>query len=816
MPLGTDDPEAIGGYRLVDRLGSGGMGVVFLARSSSGREVAVKVVHEQYATDATFRTRFRQEVAAARRVSGAFTAPVVDADAEARRPWMATLYVPGPTLAERLKDSGPLDRVELRQLALGLVEALRDIHRVEVVHRDLKPANVLLADDGPKVIDFGISRAAESQGLHLTATGHVMGTPPFMSPEQLSRPREVGPASDVFSLGTLLVYAAVGRGPFDADSPYMTAYQVVNDEPDLTGVPEDFRPVVARCLAKKPEERPELTELAVLFAGLGETQEFLALKEAGAPGAGAKGAAKGAAKNGTGGGTKGGAKGGAKEGVGGGGPRGDVTAPAGGRVRTRLRRRVRGHGVALAVTAVITLGGVTGGLLAYGGMDGDGTYVDEGGSPASPRAAAGKGTKAPLLPLPVGWKPWQTTLTAPAGNEDKKSGPEGVPLNSIGCVVEGTAAFCGGDSVTTVRIDTATGATVWRAAPPPAVDPSVSIGSSVPIGVENGVVLITEPTPDDRQRVTALDADNGKRLWTRPSSSLESEIVGVVLDGLAVTVGADDRTVTARDLRTGERRWESRLATRLSCRIQVVLAELYAFCGDAEGGPHREVVHLAKGDGRTRKTAEPAGGDAVLGSVGGRLAFPVWREGLVGEFDSSVVTGILLVDPATRAQTTVKLSAEWRGMPVLLADTLYFVRQNGTVAAVSPLTGKTLWERDTSVEQLGPPTADKVDGTLYLASASGRVVALDPKTGEPLWETGAHSDHDTVMGGLRSRVYRAGRALIVISTGGVVFTIDPNDPERAAVPPDGGTGEKPSGGSGGSSGGGESGPRAPAKAPLGA
>lgn len=252
-------PEYAGHYRLESCLGSGGMGVVHLARSTSGMRVAVKVVHARYAMDPEFRGRFRQEVAAARRVSGAFTAPVVDADPEGGRPWMATLYIPGPTLSEQVKRNGPMDPDQSRRLMAGLAEALRDIHRVGVVHRDLKPSNVLLAEDGPKVIDFGISRPRDSELR--TETGKLIGTPPFMAPEQFRRPREVGPAADVFALGSLMVHATTGRGPFDSDSPYVVAYQVVHDEPDLTGVPESLAPLVLRCLAKEPDDRPTPDEL---------------------------------------------------------------------------------------------------------------------------------------------------------------------------------------------------------------------------------------------------------------------------------------------------------------------------------------------------------------------------------------------------------------------------------------------------------------------------------------------------------------------------------------------------------------------------
>lgn len=198
MTLRENDPRSVGGYRIESRIGSGGMGVVYLGRSASGRAVAVKVVHTRYADNAEFRARFRQEIVAARRVSGAFTAPVVDADPDAERPWMATAFVPGPTLAERVAEAGPLDWPALRRLGTELAEALREIHRAEVVHRDLKPSNVLLlegeGDDGAaRVIDFGISRAASSDVR--TQTGMVMGSPPFMAPEQFSRPARSAPPS---------------------------------------------------------------------------------------------------------------------------------------------------------------------------------------------------------------------------------------------------------------------------------------------------------------------------------------------------------------------------------------------------------------------------------------------------------------------------------------------------------------------------------------------------------------------------------------------------------------------------------------------
>ncbi|MEV6191571.1 serine/threonine-protein kinase [Streptomyces sp. NPDC051920] len=254
----------IGPYRIVGRLGSGGMGWVYLGRSPAGREVAVKVVRAELAAEPEFRERFAREVAAARVVSGAYTAAVVDADTEAELPWLATLYVPGPSLAEAVQTDGPLPEPQVRRLGAGLVEALQAIHAARVVHRDLKPANVLLASDGPRVIDFGISRVDGAPSL--TQIGVVVGTPPFMSPEQI-RGAKVGPESDVFSLGGVLVYALTGRPPHGGGEA--VRHRVAFADPELDGIAGPMREVIARCLAKRPEDRPRLDEL---LAGLLEEE----------------------------------------------------------------------------------------------------------------------------------------------------------------------------------------------------------------------------------------------------------------------------------------------------------------------------------------------------------------------------------------------------------------------------------------------------------------------------------------------------------------------------------------------------------------
>ncbi|WP_282701625.1 serine/threonine-protein kinase [Streptomyces sp. CC219B] len=257
-PLRADDPAQVAGYRLAARLGAGGMGQVYLAHTQGGRPVAIKVVRPELADDPDFRHRFRREIAAARRVRGAYTAELIDADAESSPPWLATLYVPGPSLADAVRRRGPLPVSAVLRLMAGTAEALQAIHGAGIVHRDLKPSNVLLAADGPRVIDFGISLAADVTSH--TATGTSIGTPQFMAPEQATA-GEVTAATDVFALGQTAAFAALGRA-LHGDGPAATVlYRIVHEEPDLSPLPEQLRPLIARCLAKDPGERATPAEI---------------------------------------------------------------------------------------------------------------------------------------------------------------------------------------------------------------------------------------------------------------------------------------------------------------------------------------------------------------------------------------------------------------------------------------------------------------------------------------------------------------------------------------------------------------------------
>src|SRR6476646_897706 len=274
------DPERIGPYVVLGRLGAGSMGQVYLGRSASGRLVAVKTIRVELAEEAGFRTRFAQEVAAARKVSGVFTAAVVEADPEADLPWLATAYVPAPSLARLVLACGPLPVATVRWLAAGCAEALASIHGAGLVHRDLKPSNVLVAPDGPRVIDFGVARAAERMG-RTTARGAV-GTPAYMAPEQARDTREASVASDVYSLGATLLFAATGRPPSQGASVMDVLARLATEEPDLSGLPAELSEVITACLHRVPRARPtssamlvQLGDFTVAHAGPDEEHSYL-------------------------------------------------------------------------------------------------------------------------------------------------------------------------------------------------------------------------------------------------------------------------------------------------------------------------------------------------------------------------------------------------------------------------------------------------------------------------------------------------------------------------------------------------------------
>ncbi|MFF3019819.1 serine/threonine-protein kinase [Streptomyces sp. NPDC057939] len=262
QPLEAGEPRTIGAYRLLGRLGAGGMGRVYLGRSAGGRTVAVKIVHPHFASDEEFRARFRREVEAARRVGGEWTAPVLDADPEAAVPWVATGYVAGPSLDRAVAGHGPLPAAAVRAVGAGLARALVAVHALGLVHRDVKPSNVMLTLDGPRLIDFGIARATDGTAS-LTSTGVSVGSPGYMSPEQILG-KGITAAADVFSLGAVLAFAATGRPPFSGDNSATLLYKVVHEPPELDGIPAgELRTLIESCLAKAASERPAPEDLVV-------------------------------------------------------------------------------------------------------------------------------------------------------------------------------------------------------------------------------------------------------------------------------------------------------------------------------------------------------------------------------------------------------------------------------------------------------------------------------------------------------------------------------------------------------------------------
>ncbi|MFD7122551.1 serine/threonine-protein kinase [Streptomyces sp. NPDC059922] len=767
----AERPEYAGRYLLESALGAGGMGVVHLATSASGLRLAVKVIHTNHASDPEFRARFRQEVAAARRVSGAFTAPVVDADPEAGRPWMATLFIDGPTLSERVKRNGPLDAEELTRLATGLAEGLRDIHRAGVVHRDLKPSNVLLAPDGPKVIDFGISRPADSDLR--TETGKLIGTPPFMAPEQFQRPREVGPAADVFAMGAVLVHAATGRGPFDSDSPYIVAYQVVHNEPDLAGVPETLLPLITRCLAKEPADRPTPDEM------------MAALRPSSAPGAGALHRARRSSP-------------GASPLV----PaqRGPAPAenadpdpatharPARSRTRQLRIRPLDGAdstennespesteganesegagstnsagGTSRARTVRWAAIGVVLAAVAAAGFVGVRTALeDDTAAPARPAAVRPGGT----------FQPWHVELPGTGGGESR------IPV----CSAADAAVYCTAPGIKAARLDSSDGRLDWSVK-------GGKAGAEADVGaapVLSGGLL--QVTGSGGARLEALDPDSGATRWSVPISSYAS----VRHVGDTVLLVAYDGRVRSLDSATGDERWS---------RQRGGTGTVWTAAGGsaAEGGPlfaatpssdgrATEVSSVDPADGAVRWTKRLTGSLTPAGASGDALfllsedADGYTNEVVRLDASSPTVRRVPLPTPVDQAQATVA------------GDTVYVMGYTGSLLAVDT-TGSgaagsaggsgsgsagVRWRLETSVTRASRPTV--AGDRVYLSAGDGRLLAVDAERGVLLGQTKPRMDDGprTLVPTLPAPVTGPG-AVFATAPDGSVFAVDSRRPDR--------------------------------------
>ncbi|MFG3319846.1 PQQ-binding-like beta-propeller repeat protein [Streptomyces sp. NPDC048171] len=732
-PLEAGDPEGVGPYRIAARLGSGGMGRVYLARSPGGRATAVKVVHEELADDPAFRRRFGREVAAARRVRGPFTAPVVDADPDGDPPWLATAYVPGVPLGVAVTAHGAWPEPSVRALGAGLAEALAAIHRADVVHRDLKPSNVLLAPDGPRVIDFGISVAADD--TKLTTTGAVVGSPGYLPPEQLVG-GEVGSAGDVFALGALLVYAATGSGPFGGGLPFSVNYRVVHEDPELVGVPDRLADVVARCLDKDPRRRPEVPDLVAelgrweaLDGTRGTFSDAAWLPPAVAaevtevrtgplpveePATGTAdpelptvtvGAAPTAVAT-------------ARLGV----------PPARPSYVARLRGVVRRRRTAvLAGAGTLVVLALAAGLLMPRVLSGPSGGGDGAGSQAGPTVAAKQLSVRELWPS-------DEDLEQSVAADDKVVG--------------------GSQDGRLHALDADSGDAVWTYDDPDALNfEGVHDGLVVASGRQNGTVQ-------------GIALHSGKRVWsvdadahTPPGTTWNLYLRVVVADGTVYVntmydppEGSDDYAayaVSALDAATGRLKWTRPVEYGLSYALAVADGTLYGGMWDREGS-YLYALDAGTGEPRWRyRVQEEYGNNVTAIKVSGDTVYAGDSRGDLHAVDARRGTRRWTYAPDLQA-------VEWLE-PIVVADGVVLGGTGdgtgssgpGDVHAVAADSGRRLWTAHTEGE---PELQGTLEGSVLFSEDTGTLHAADVRTGESRAETRLSSgDPDAAVAG--DRVY---------------------------------------------------------------
>jgi outer membrane protein assembly factor BamB len=703
-PLQDGDPRSAGEFRLRARLGAGGMGRVYLGYSPGGRAVAVKICHPEFAADPAFIRRFALEVDAARAVNGLYTAQVIDAGPDDIPPWMATSYVPGPSLYDAVAADGPLPEPAVWRLTAGLAEALQAVHARGLVHRDLKPTNVLLAGDGPRVIDFGVARALD--GTSLTTTGVTFGTPSYMSPEQ-GTGDPLGPASDVFALGSVLCFAATGGVPFGDDDPPAVLYRVIHSPPALDAVPAGLRDLVAACLAKNPAERPTLAQLLQACQGRAEA--------AGDPADGSSGGFASAsfwpgpvaaliARH----------QAGLRDAAVALRPPGEATRDIDGRIASRLGTWPPAAGSPAAGTragsgfwptvsrrrALLGGAGLAAAGLAVTGFE----LTRSGGGRAADTGRTGK-------PARLAWS-YQT----------------GGPVTS-GAAVAGGVAYIGSDDGHISGLEVASGHLVRKIPAGGAVSaPVTAAGNRLLAGSADGMVH-------------AWSIPGGGRLWRQPTGGpvrCQPTVAGGV-----VYVGSDDHHVYALHAGTGLPVWFQLTGGRVRSAPQAGRDpyEAWVFVGSDDGN----LYGLHAGTGR------PAWHVRTRGAVHGG---PVQNGATV--YAGSDDGGLFSVESTTGNEN-------WRfaaggaigGPPVSAGQTVYFGSADHSVYAVAVYTldkgGSKIWSRP-----LGGAVNSglALDGTvLYAGSDDGYLYAIDITTTTVRWryQTG---------GQVRSRILVAGGLVI--------------------------------------------------------
>ncbi|MFI8105995.1 PQQ-binding-like beta-propeller repeat protein [Streptomyces sp. NPDC086023] len=745
--LTQHDPRRIGPFEVLGRLGAGGMGLVYLARSASGRRVAIKTVRTELAEDQLFRVRFTREVEAARAVSGFYTAAVVDADPRAAVPWLATAYVPAPSLEEIVNECGPMPAQAVRWLAAGIAEALQSIHGAGLVHRDLKPSNVLVVEDGPRVIDFGIASGVSN--TRLTMTNVAVGTPAYMSPEQAKDSRSVKGASDVFSLGSTLVFAATGHPPYHGANPVETVFMLLREGPNLEGLPEELRPLIESCMQMDATQRPTPADLQAqlaphLFAAgddsgtasawlPGRAVELIEQRRAGAsgrttttPGGGAGG--RGAGGHGVGGHGSGPASGPAthrrdravppgrepghapvREWA---DPRtGPAVAPpmpqhapvgsSGASVASGEPVRLAGAPVPIgpgprvsrgSAAAVAEAGAATGWIRPPGGV----------AAPPAPSNATGPSAAA-AVPRPAAapdsgrWRPWRFRMSNEVWGTPAVDGDllyvTSFEVHALD-VASGRRQFKTRDvawamQVADGRIHASDGPTLYAL---DAQDGSERwrLGTDAwvyALKADRGTVV----TATRGGGVQAWEAANGRKLWevTGGQTDFETPEAGPVVHDGTVYVWQDAR-LRALDARTGTERWSYPIGDAASCGnvpVRVTPA--------ADG-----YVYVAAG-------TRVLGIDVASGRVRWHFEAPA----------------VFLAPPA------------FAPGPAVTGGGVYLVDYLGTVYALDATTGKDRWRIATEPRQSAEPVI-VADGSIHLGAGSA-LYTLDAVTGTPKWRFAA-------------------------------------------------------------------------------
>ncbi|MEU5220074.1 PQQ-binding-like beta-propeller repeat protein [Streptomyces sp. NPDC020807] len=753
--LTQHDPRRIGPFEVLGRLGAGGMGLVYLARSASGRRVAIKTVRTELAEDQLFRVRFTREVEAARAVSGFYTAAVVDADPRAAVPWLATAYVPAPSLEEIVNECGPLPAQAVRWLAAGVAEALQSIHGAGLVHRDLKPSNVLVVEDGPRVIDFGIASGVSN--TRLTMTNVAVGTPAYMSPEQARDSRSVTGASDVFSLGSMLVFAATGHAPFHGANPVETVFMLLREGPDLEGLPEELRPLIESCMQTDVSRRPTPADLQAQLAPhlFGPGSDDSGTASAWLP---PRATAMIEARRGGrptpaptappmpprpprepewGGDPRspepahlGGRHAGPAEHAGGGPVRlGGGTVPIGPGPRVSDTR------AAVAVGRGADAGHATGWVRPPGG----GPHGAEPGPMpgARPVSVPPQGDAQPLpqpAPEPGHWRPWRFRMSNDVWGTpvvdgdllyvtsfevhalDTGSGRRQFKTRDVAwSMAVASGRIHASDGPTLYALDAADGAERWR------LHTDAWVYS---LQVDRGTVV----TGTRGGGVQGWEASNGAKLWeiTGAQTDFETPEAGPAVHGDTVYVWRDAR-LQALDARTGVERWSYPIGDAASCaNVPVRVAPAEDGCVYVSAGTRVLSIDIAAGHVRWHFEAP-----AVFLSPPAFAPGPAVTGG--GVYLSDHLGTVYALD-ATTGQDRWRIATEPRqsSEPVLVADGNIHVGSGSALYTLDAVTGTPRWRFAAGGELVGSPVV--ADGRIHFGSADHVLYTLDATGGQLRWK----------------------------------------------------------------------------------